>query len=427
MEVVVQPSVVAGSVRVPPSKAVSHRALICAALARGKSLIRNFLESEDTKATAEALALLGAKMRKAGTHAIEVRGAALPLSAPSFPINCRLSGSTIRFLIPLAALADGQVVLTGEGSLLRRPMGELARALHQLGVSCETVGGYPPVTVRGFGSIPGGKCALRGDVSSQFVSGLLFAAPLAASPVTIHLTTPLESKPYVELTLAMMRKFGIRVKASANLRSFHVSPQRYRPARIVVEGDWSNAAFLLSAGILAGGRAGVRVVGLERKTTQGDSAIYAILRQMGGDVRWKGKALVARKSSLRAASINAADIPDLVPILSVLACFAKGTTRITRAARLRLKESDRLAAMAAELSKMGASIREMQDGLVISGPCRLRGAVVETYNDHRIAMSLAVAALCAEGMTTVRGAECVAKSYPGFWRDLKSLSASISP
>ncbi|MEM3030311.1 MAG: 3-phosphoshikimate 1-carboxyvinyltransferase [Candidatus Micrarchaeia archaeon] len=426
MNVGILPSVVTGSVRAPSSKAISHRALVCAALAGGKSTVRNFLDSDDTNATAEALKAFGARItRKQG--AVEIRGATLPLRVPSAPINCGLSGSTIRFIIPLAALADGRVTLTGEGSLLRRPMGELAHALHQLGVSCETTGGFPPVTVRGFGSIPGGKCALRGDVSSQFVSGLLFAAPLAASPTAITLTTPLESKPYVELTLEAMRKFGVRVKASRDFRSFRVSPQQYRPARFVVEGDWSNAAFLLAAGTLAGGKKGVRVLGLEKKTKQGDSAIYDVIKRMGGEVFWKGKALLALPSALRAATINAANIPDLVPILAVLACFAEGTTRITHAGRLRLKESNRLAAMATELSKMGAGIRETRDGLVVKGPCALHGAVVDSHADHRIAMSLAVAALRAQGKTTIRGAECVAKSYPRFWRDLKFLKASIRP
>lgn len=415
MGVIIRRSEVHGTIAAPASKSYTHRAIICAALAEGSSRIRNALLSADTEATMRACRALGANV--SGEKELKINGTE-QLVAPKKPINCGESASTMRFFIPIAALAKGTTVLTGEAGLLKRPMQPIADALNQLGVECASASGFPPVTVHG-GGIRAGKARIRGDVSSQFISGLLFAAPRAEGSVTVEVTTELESRNYVDITLDVLGKFGIVVSASA--RRFAISPQHYKPCDYTVEGDFSSAAFMLAAGALHGS---AKVTGLNPASRQGDAEIIGILKKMGCSISRSGGAFTAEASALRGVRIDASNIPDLVPILAVLGCFAAGKTTIFNAQRLRIKESDRLAAMCAALRRMGAKISETKDGLVIEKSA-LHGASIGT-GDHRIAMACAVAALGAEGSTTIENAECVSKSYPDFFNDLEALGASVS-
>ncbi|HID91300.1 TPA: 3-phosphoshikimate 1-carboxyvinyltransferase, partial [Candidatus Bathyarchaeota archaeon] len=301
----------------------------------------------------------------------------------------------------------------------------LLDALRQMGVRCQLSrdGGRVTVTVRG-GGIRGGEVSMVGDVSSQFVSGLLFACPLAERDTRLTLTTELESKPYVRMTIDVLERFGITVRVSDDMREYHIpSNQRYAGTAYAVPGDYSSAAFLLAAAAVT--NSAIRVTNLPRETLQGDRVIVNILRDMGVTVRVGDGYVEARGGDLKATTVNARDIPDLVPAVAVLACYASGTTVILGTGRLRIKESDRAAALAMELGKMGAEVRGLADRLVIRGRPRLQGASVSSWDDHRIAMALAVAALGAEGETRILNPQCIAKSYPGFVGDLASIGAYI--
>jgi 3-phosphoshikimate 1-carboxyvinyltransferase len=408
-----------GRLEAPPSKSYTHRAVIAASLAPGASRICNALLSEDTAATVTACSALGAQI----THhdrLVTVVGTG-ELHAPAGPIDCRESASTLRFLTPIAALAEGITVLTGSPGLKRRPIEPLLRALHQLGVTCTSSRGFPPVSVVG-GGIPGGYTSLVGNVTSQFISGLLFACPRAAQDTTIEVTTPLESKPYVELTRTLIEKHGVAIRASQDLRRFDIAGgQHYQAQEHLVPGDFSSAAFLLAAAALTPSN----IVVSNLHSPMPDDEILTLLRRMQGRLRVQEDVVEVEGADLSAIDIDARDIPDLVMPCAILACCAEGETRIYHAQRLRLKESNRLAALSTELTKMGADIRETRDGLRIRGPCALHGATVTPHNDHRIAMACAVAGLRAAGHTVILNAECVNKSYPTFFEDLRTLGAKI--
>ncbi|MEM3399546.1 MAG: 3-phosphoshikimate 1-carboxyvinyltransferase [Candidatus Micrarchaeia archaeon] len=411
-----------GKIKAPPSKSFSHRAIICAALARGRSKIKHLLKSDDVDATVSACESFGVQIRRSA-DAIIVEGTAGELRAPEKPINCQFSGSTLRFVIPLAALAKGRTVITGEGRLLERPIGPLIEAMRMLGVECESKNGFPPAILHGDGSIRGGTATIRGDVSSQFISGLLMVAPRARAKTKIILTSKLESRPYVDITLEVMNSFGISVLLSTDYGEFEVdAPQDYNGINYEIEGDFSSSAFLLCAAAVAGE---VTISSLNPNSVQGDSAVVSILKEMGADIKTGDGFVSSKKSELKGTEIDASNIPDLVPVLAATSCYAEGKTRIFNASRLRLKESDRLSAITSELRKMGAKIEERQDELIINGS-KLHGATIDPHNDHRIAMACAVAALGAEGETKIGNAECVSKSYPKFFEDLKKLGVDIS-
>lgn len=410
-----------GTIQAPPSKANTHRALIASSLAEGRSTIENALICEDTLATAEVCSMLGAEMRKV-RNGFTVEGAPNP-TTPEDVIHCQDSGSTLRFATPLCALTDGISVLTGNEGLRRRPMEPLLAALGQLGVRCYSAraDGRPPVIVFG-GGVGGGTASIRGDVSSQFISGLLFGAPKAETDTEIVVTTQLESKPYVAMTLAVLRDHGVKVRPSSGYRQFTVPcGQDYLPFNHVIEGDYSSAAFLLAAASITKSR--VNITGLSKETLQGDRLMVEVLREMGAQVR-VGKDHVEVQGdpqSLKGTKIDARDVPDLAPVCAALACLVRGRTVISGGRRLRFKESDRIASLSSELGKMGCRITESDDGLVIEGGNMLHGAELDSHNDHRVAMACAVAALGAEGSTVIHGIECVNKSYPNFVRDLCSL------
>ena len=407
MNVTVYPGPISGSVTAPPSKSHVHRLLIAAALCGEgqKTAVRCDGENEDIAATVRCLSALNADILREGDWFRVRRDFPLHDFQPRNTLNCGESGSTLRFLLPLCAAKplshpeNCQIVLTGEGRLPSRPNGPLLEALRAHGAKIE--GDFLPLTVDG--GLRAGDFALPGNISSQYFTGLLFALPLLSGDSTLTYTSPLESMPYVDLTLSVLRQFGIRIEAMEN--GWRVpGKQRYMsPGNVEAEGDWSAAAFWLGANQLGNG---VAVEGLNRASCQGDKAVETLLSSMGGE-------------------IDVTDTPDLMPVLSAVAAALPGQeTRLTGAARLRLKESDRLAAMAKTIRALGGEAEELPDGLVIHGT-RLAGGTVDGQRDHRVVMSAAVAATACRGPVTILGAEAVNKSYPRFWRDFEALGGRM--
>ncbi|MFH0897121.1 MAG: 3-phosphoshikimate 1-carboxyvinyltransferase [Candidatus Bathyarchaeota archaeon] len=417
--VVEETAALKGEVRAPSSKSYTHRAIIAASLSRGLSHIRSPLYSDDIFATIEACISFGVSIVRNETELL-ITGSS-GFKAPLNTIDCKNSASTIRFLTPIAALAKGETVLDGSAGLRRRPIGHLVEALEKLEVKCSSNNGFPPVTVIGC-TLKGGRTSLVGNVSSQFITGLIFACPLARRDTEIILTTPLESKPYVRLTLDVLGRHGIKIDISKNFRRFNIpSKQRYMSCDHEVPGDFSAAAFLLAAAAMTGSNVTVDNLFPD----QPDSEIANILSKMGVAVKVMNSSIRVSSKKLRAVAIDARDIPDLVPVCAALACISEGTTRIYGAKRLRLKESDRLSVLSSELKKMGADVVDKAEELIIKGPNTLRGATINPHGDHRIAMACTIAGLKAKGKTEILEAECVDKSYPNFFSDLKKLGAKI--
>ena len=395
------PSTLRGTLTVPFSKSAAHRAVLCSALAgQSLALSKNEAVSDDIAATREAAALL-------------FSGKSAPVT-----LDCRESGSTLRFLIPAAAALGRNVTFTGRGRLPERPVGVYLGCLPAHGVCCETSGGLP-LTVSG--KLEPGEFRLPGNVSSQFVTGLLLALPLLGGDSEIVLTSPLQSAAYVDMTVETMRAFGVTAERTET--GWHVAGrQSYRPSPdFRIERDWSQAAFFLAAGMLGGP---VELRGLNSASSQGDRSAEKLFRQFGTQIEWNGGILTARAGHIPDAGteIDASQIPDLVPVLAAAAALLPGKrTKITRAERLRLKESDRLAAMAQGLNRLGGRVRELPDGLEITGVERLRGGTAEGFRDHRVVMALSVAALRSEGETILTDSESVRKSYPDFFRDYTRL------
>jgi 3-phosphoshikimate 1-carboxyvinyltransferase len=410
-----------GSVSAPSSKSYTHRTIIAATLSKGRARIESPLFCEDTEVTLKACQAFGAEVAY-GLRSITLSGPE-KLRAPAKPIDCGESGSTMRFLIPIAALAGGRTVLTGSPSLVRRPVDPLVEAVQDLGAKCISENGYPPVTVQGV--LTGGKASIVGDVSSQFITGLLFACPLAKRDTEVTVTTPLESKPYIRLTLNILKKHGIVIGASAGLRRFQIpGKQSYTVCDHVVPGDYSSAAFLMAAAALTGSSITIR--NLSQEPDQPDIEILSILKSMGAEIKVNGEGVTVRGAALRGVDMDARDIPDLVAVVAALGCMASGTTRILKAGRLRLKESDRLSSIMVELRKFGAKVRQEAGSLEVEAPPVLKAAEAESHNDHRIAMACAVLGLVAKGETRINGAECVAKSYPRFFDDMRNLGGDVT-
>ncbi len=420
MNVTIAPRVaLVGEITAPPSKAHTHRALFAGLLSEGVTKIENPLSCADTEATANAVSALGASVER-GTNAWAVQSKGR-LRATEKDIDCGESGVTLRFTIPMASLTGHRITLVGRESLMRRPIEPLAEAMNQLGV--KVVVGQGGVRVEG-GPPKGGKTSIHGDVSSQFISGLLFAAPVMEEGLHLQLDSPLESRSYVTLTIETMKRHGIKISADNELSLFEIpAGQRYRPASHLIPGDYSSAAFALSAAAITGSRLLVR--GLPEESAEPDSEMLQILSQMGVETSFQGEGLVVEGGRLKASTVDIRDCPDLGPVTAVLGCYAEGETRITGARRLRYKESNRLDAVTSELRLLGAEIEETDDGLIASGPCSLKGGIVDSHGDHRIAMALGVAAMGAKSQVVIKDAECVSKSYPNFFDDLRSLGVEV--
>jgi 3-phosphoshikimate 1-carboxyvinyltransferase len=414
-----------GEICAPPSKAYTQRMMIAAALAPGTSRISNPLFSDDTEATLHAVTSLGAKVN--ATKDCWILEGVQTLEGAQAPIDCGESGATLRFMIPVAALASGPSTFLIGKSLEQRPMEPLFQSLKQLGadVHFQRPAKHTSIVVPG-GGIQGGKTTIRGDVSSQFISGLMFACPLAQVETQIDVNPLLESKGYVKMTQTVLAEHGVEVSISENYDRLEIPPnQKYKPCNHLVPGDFSSSAFILAAAAIT--HSEVSIQNLDFARVQGDKAILGILKRMGvqGKVCSQKVEIEEKGSLLEAVDVDAKNIPDLVPVCAVLACYAKGTSKIRDAHRLRYKESNRLLTLYLELKKMGAQISMEEDSLTIEGPGPLHGAVIDPHNDHRIAMACAIAALGASGETRIQEAECVRKSYPHFFNDLRLLGVDV--
>ena len=417
MEILLKPSTVGGCLTAPPSKSIAHRAVLCAALTKGTSRVQGLEYSQDITATLNAAAQLCAKVtRREGYAVIEGLGGFRTVWEP---IDCCESGSTLRFLIPLASLTGQDITFTGQGRLFARPMGVYQELFRQKDRYFDQDTDH--ITIAG--ALPAGDYVLPGDVSSQFISGLLFLLPLLDKPSRLQILPPFESRSYVELTRRTLADFGIETEWKDENTLLVPGGQTYQPTDCTVEGDYSQAAFAAVLGSLAGS---ITVDNLRPDSAQGDAVILSLLEQCGAVLHREGTAVRFEKSELNGIEIDLADCPDLGPILMVLGLFCGGTTVIRNAGRLRLKESDRIAAMETELRKLGGEISSDENTVTIRHS-RLHSPEVplDSHNDHRVAMSLAVAALAAGLTVTIQDAQAVNKSWPAFWQAIGSLGAEV--
>jgi len=408
---------VEATVFLPGSKSLTHRALIAGALATGESIITNALVAEDTRLTAQALQRLGAGLTWEGTT-VRLTGTGGRFRPVAEPLHFGNSGTSHRFFTALVSLGEGEYCLTGTPRLCQRPVGELLAALKLLGVKAvsQRGDGCPPVIITG--GLKGGRTRLSGQLSSQFLSALLLIGPLAPLGVEVEITGELVSRPYVDLTLEVMAAFGISF-FRRGYRYFQVpGGQTYQPREYAVEGDASSAAYFWAAAAVTGGR--VTVANLAVDSTQGDIDFLSVLARLGCHIESSPAGLTVTGGPMHGITVDMSAMPDQVPTLAVVAAFAQGETRITGVPHLRHKESDRLAAVATELRKLGAEAEETPDGLRILGGRPLHGALIHTYDDHRIAMSFAVAGLRVPGVL-IADPDCVAKSFPEFWRHWETL------
>lgn len=417
----ITPKILTGSLEIPPSKSVSHRAIIAAGLAKGESVISNVLMSLDMIATCDAMTALGASIsyqeEQNGRFMLTIMGCD-PLALKTETIQCNESGSTLRFIIPLVLLQSKRAVITGKGRLVTRPMKPYYEIFAEKAIKYEHLEKDKDLPLALEGLLTPGVYQIDGGVSSQFITGLLFALPLLAADSVIELTSKLESKPYIDITLDVLKQFGIEIVNDNDQRFLIKGNQTYTPSNYRVEGDFSQGAFWLVAGTI-----GERMTcqDLNDASHQGDKVIVDILKEMGGDISVAADKLIVKGSPTRGTVIDVSQCPDLVPILGVVGSLSKGTTTIINGERLRFKESDRLMATADVLNKLGGNIEETADGLVIHGVSGFTGGHVESHNDHRIAMAVAIASICADGKVILDGAEAVNKSYPHFWEDFKAL------
>lgn len=424
-DVVIYPGALKGSVKIPPSKSLAHRAVICAGLAEGESIIDNIIFSDDITATTKAMEALGVEVKKEEGRGnkervkLSVKGNK-DLSIISNIVDCIESGSTLRFLVPVALLAKGEVTFNGKGKLVSRPLDVYYEIFEKQNIQYETNNGELPLKIEG--ELKPGEFTVKGDISSQFITGLMFTLPLLDGDSKIIITTELESKGYVDLTIDTLTKFGVKIE-NRDYKEFYIrGNQKYNSRDYRVEGDFSQVAFWLVAGTLG---ENIKCEDMNSDSLQGDKVIVDILKKMGASISVNEDYIEAQTSKTKGIVIDASECPDLVPVLTVMAALSEGTTEIINAKRLRIKESDRLKAIASELNKIGGEVEELEDGLIIKGKESLKGGKVDSWNDHRIAMAMAVASIKCEEPLIITNSNAVKKSYPDFWRDFKELGGKI--
>lgn len=405
MDIKITPSKLSGTVEIPSSKSASHRMLICAGLADGISEISGITMSKDIDATIKSMTAMGAEISVNG-DTVRVRGISVPRKSAT--IDCCESGSTLRFLIPVAAALGINAEFIGQGKLPERPITPFIRELPKNGITFD-YNNTMPFSISG--SLIGGEYEIEGDISSQFITGLLFALPLCKEDSVIRMTSPLQSKPYVDMTIDAMRKFGVDIEESADGYIIRGN-QKYRPYSAKVEGDYSQAAFFYVANALG---SDIELTNLSGNSVQGDKKILEIIRNMS-----------YTDNRLSSFSVDVGDIPDLVPILTVLGCFGDKPSEIYNAARLRIKESDRLTAITQVLNTIGGNVEASEDRLVIHPITQFTGGTADSYNDHRIVMALAIASTRSNAPIIIRNANAVEKSYPEFFEDFQSLGGKTN-
>ncbi len=414
MKAIITPSSLCGEVNIPSSKSASHRAIISAALAKGTSRVIGVTLSDDIKATIGAMRALGAIIESDGDDYIVTGITEPPKNAE---IDCGESGSTLRFLVPVAAALGVKTTFTGHGRLIERPLSAITDLLGFHGVSCEYTSNVnlPLVTD---GKMPAGVYEIGGNVSSQYISGLLFALAYIGKKSEIKLTSELESAGYVDMTIASLKSFGANIEKTET--GYSIFPATLKATDTAVEGDWSQAAFFLAAGALGGD---IKINGLNKNSVQGDRACLDIFRSIGADIKWEGNVLHAKAGTLNPVNIDASQIPDIIPPIAVVLGCCNGQSMITNAYRLRIKESDRLSAIARGLVMNGVGVIETRDSLCIDGS-KLSGGVIDGFNDHRIVMAFSVGAAFAEKQSSVTDAEAINKSYPNFFEDYKAIGGA---
>jgi len=427
-----------GNIYAPPSKSYTHRAVICASLSDGISEIKNPLNSADCLSSVHGARMLGSYINTEDENKWIVDGNNNSPKTPDNIIDIGNSGTTLRILTGISSqIPKGYAVLTGDESIRKRPMQPLLDALKQLGIEAfsSKMDGTAPIIVKS-GEIKNNTVKIRGDMSSQFITSLMMTLPFAKEDSKIILTTPLKSAPYLDITIDVLSKFGITVKPleeenenknkkNKNERGFFIEGnQKYKPCNYTVEGDYSSASYLIATGVLLNSE--LTINNLFKDSKQGDKEIINIVKEMGADIEVKNdKVIINGPHKLKGIDVDVKNIPDLVPTIAVLGCFAEGKTTIYNGEHVRLKECDRLNACAKELTKMGAKITEKPDGLVIEGVGKLKGAELETYHDHRLVMAFTIAGMMAEGKTIIKGEDAVKISFPNFVEVMKSIGANI--
>lgn len=418
MKVRVTPSTCQGTVTIPPSKSMAHRSIICAALAKGRSVISNVAYSKDILATIEGMRQLGARI-DIQEDTVIIDGIANLHDADPKEVFCNESGSTLRFFIPLFSLCQKELTFTGKGRLLQRPQKVYEDIFHEQGLRFDQT--KQGITIDA--SLQPGSYTLRGDISSQFISGLLFTLPLLKEDSQIHILPPFESRSYVNLTLEMLEKFHIRAWFEDELTICIPGNQQYLPCDYRIEGDFSQLAFFA---VWAALQQDLYIQGVHHDSRQGDKKILSILQDFGAQIEEQEKGYLIKKSELHGCDIDLADCPDLGPILCVLAMYSPGNTTIHNAGRLRIKESDRIAAMEEELRKFGVDITSSAEEIYIQGGKNYCcSQELFGHNDHRIVMALTIAAACSTSSCVIDDAQAIAKSYPGFFDDFQAIQGKV--
>ena len=414
----INPKLLNGDVNIPPSKSMAHRAIICATLSNGVSHIENIDLSDDIIATIEGMRAMGANI-EVNDRSVIVQGINSFMDK-DITIDCNESGSTLRFLIPISIVNDNKVRFIGQGNLGKRPLKPYYDIFDEKNIDYSSKEDILDLNIKG--RLKPGYFYVNGNISSQFISGLLFALPLLEEDSRLIINTELESKAYIDLTLAAMKDFGIEID-NKNYKEFIVKGnQKYKSRNYYVEGDYSQGAFFLCGGAIGND---IRCFNLSEESLQGDKEIITILESMGSSMV-KKEYIKAEKNELKGIIVDGAQCPDIIPVITVVAALSEGITIIKNASRLRIKECDRLKAISTELNKIGANIIEKEDGLIIEGVTSFTGGEVYSWDDHRIAMALAIASTRCNNSLIIRNPMCVKKSYPKFFEDFKELGGEYS-
>lgn len=421
MELIIEKTnTIEGIIKAPPSKSYTHRAIIISSLAKGESLLKDPLFSEDTIASLNACKALGTDIKQENNSCI-VQGTAGDLKTPDDVLDLKNSGTTLRIMTSVASLAPDYTVLTGDSSLRTRPMQDLLDALRGLSVTAFSTknNGKPPICIKG--GFKGGQTDIKGDVSSQFISSLLIASPYAQNSVDINIKGNFISKPYVDMTTYVMEKFGVNSDYDKENNSFHVENQSYKSRDYTIEGDFSSASYIIGAAAALEGE--VVVKNLFKDSKQGDKQILDIVKKMGAEVKFKKDEVIIRgHGELQGIEVNLENAPDLLPTVSALGAISNGETRITNVEHARFKETDRIHTCAVELSKLGVSLKEEQDGLIIKGGAK--GGVVKSHGDHRLVMALSLVGLKVGGVK-IENASVYDVSFPDYPQTMKKMGCKI--
>lgn len=416
----IEKSKLTGTITCPPNKSYTHRAIFLASLVNGKSLVKNVLRSRDTNATIEICKSLGAEIQEAGNN-LKIKGID-KFDEADLALDASNSGTSIRIAAAISSLRNAKTTLTGDASLRKRPMKQLLDALEALGAKCSSNDGKPPLSV--VGKITGGEITIPGDISSQFISALFISGPLAENGITVNISSELVSKPYLDATISTMKKFGVEISCIKPYKKYRIGPQQYKHATLTVPSDFSSVALLLSAAVLVGHNLTVKVsIG---DLAQGDEAIIDILGKLGVNISMNNNAIKVQPiEQLNGGRFDLSNTPDLLPPLAILALKCAHPLELYNVKHARFKETDRIAILARELKKLGLEITEKDDGLILNPPKELRGATLDSEEDHRLFMAFCIAAMYV-GNCTVSDPESVDVSYPNFIDDMNRVGAKIS-